>query len=156
MAPGDARGVTRAVVLAALDAVPGRLREAARNASVVDRPVPDGSWTPAQVVRHLIAVEVEVHQSRLADLATLAAPRWDWIEPGPWTGEPDLTMEALLKRFAGLRAATLATVATFDDAGWARTGTHARLGLLDVRALLVNAIEHDEHHLAGLEPPSPG
>jgi hypothetical protein len=37
-----------------------------------------------------------------------------------------------------------------DDAGWARTGTHARLGVFDVEALLQNAIDHDREHLRGL------
>lgn len=147
--------MNRAGVVAALDAVPARLRDAVA-ATGADRPVADGSWTPAQVVRHLIAVEVQVHQARLADLATVASPTWDWVEPGPWAGEPGLGMGALLERFAGLRAATLATVAALTDAEWARTGTHTTLGIFDVHRLLVNAVEHDEHHLAGLQrPPRP-
>ena len=91
-----------------------------------------------------------MHQARLEDLATLEDPRWSWAEPAPWTGEPALDLDALLDRFAGLRTATLATVATLDDVGWARTGTHERLGMWDVEGLLHNAVEHDREHHGGL------
>ena len=112
--------------------------------------MPSGEWGPLEVVRHLIACETDVHQARLADLATISSPAWGWAEPGPWPGEPGLSLEDLLGRFEGLRAATLATVGALDDADWARTGTHATLGVFDVLALLANAVDHDEEHLRGL------
>jgi hypothetical protein len=138
----------RAELIAALTAFPGRLEAAARAAAT--RPTPAGEWGPAEVLRHLIACEIEVHQARIADLAAHDDPRWDWAEPGPWPGEPELTPDGLLERFASLRATTVATVAGLDDAGWARTGTHSRLGVWDVAGLLANAVAHDEEHLAGL------
>ena len=112
--------------------------------------MPPGEWGPAEIVRHLIAVEIDVHQARLADLTTSDDPRWSWVEPPPWTGEPDLDLDALVERFATLRAATLATVEALDEAGWRRTGTHERLGVWDVEGLLANAVAHDDEHLAGL------
>ena len=66
----DRRRVTRAALLADLTGFPERLASAARAAA--GRPVPDGEWGRNEVVRHLIAVETEVHQARLADLATQA------------------------------------------------------------------------------------
>jgi DinB family protein len=138
----------RTALSAALAGFPERLAVAARSAS--GRPVPDGEWTPEQVVRHLIAVETDVHQARLHDLATIDDPRWDWTEPGPWPGAPGLDLDGLLARFGALRRGTLDTLARLDDAGWARTGTHARLGVWDVAGLVRNAIDHDGEHLAGL------
>ena len=138
----------RAEQVAALAAFPERLAGAARGAA--DRPVPDGEWSPEQVVRHLIAVEVEVHQARFQDLDAGPDPRWDWAEPGPWPGEPELTLEELLERFAHLRSETVAQVTAMDDAGWARTGTHATYGPLDVAGLVRNARTHDEEHVRGL------
>jgi hypothetical protein len=138
----------RAELVATLAAFASRLAEAAHAAAV--RTTPDGEWTPGQVVRHLIACEVEVHQARLADLATHDDPRWSWTEPGPWPGEPELTLDQLLERFAHLRAETIAIVDALDDDGWARTGTHERLGVWDVAGLLQNAIDHDAEHLQGL------
>ena len=143
----------REALVAALAAFPGRLGAAASAASDrVDhgRPVPAGEWGPPEVVRHLIAVETDVHQARLADLATTDDPHWDWTEPGPWPGEPESSLAGLLDRFASLRAVTVATVDALDEAGWHRTGTHTRLGRWDVAGLLRNAVDHDEDHLAGL------
>ena len=138
----------RAELLAALTAFPGRLEAAVRGAAT--RPTPDGEWGPDEVVRHLIACETDVHQARIADLAAHDDPRWDWAEPGPWPGEPGRSLDALLERFASQRASTIATVTGLDDDGWARTGTHSRLGVWDVAGLLANAVAHDEEHLAGL------
>jgi hypothetical protein len=144
----SAAGWSRDAVLAALQAFPSRLATAARESA--SRPVPSGEWGAEEVVRHLIACEIEVHQARLGDLYREAEPTWDWAEPGPWPGEPGLPLDALLDRFAALRAETLATVAALDEAGWARHGTHTTLGVFDVRALLANAADHDEEHLRGL------
>ena len=138
----------RAELLAALAAFPPRLADAAR--AVAGRAVAEGEWTPEQVVRHLIAVEVAVHQSRVADLTRARNPSWEWAEPGPWPGDPDLTLEQLLERFAHLRTETIAIVGSWDDDGWARAGTHATYGTLDVAGLLRNAITHDDEHLRGL------
>jgi hypothetical protein len=154
VAPVDARGVTstasrsREAVLAALEGFPSRLSAAAR--ATASRPAPAGEWGAEEVVRHLIACEIDVHQARLGDLDREPSPTWDWAEPGPWPGEPGASLDALLERFATLRSATVRTVAGLDEAGWARSGTHTTLGAFDVRALLANAVDHDEEHLRGL------
>lgn len=135
-------------LLASLAAVQDRVAATARAAAV--RPVAPGDWTTEQVVRHLVAVETDVHQARLRDLATIAEPRWTWTEPGPWSGEPDMDLEGVLRRFADLRAETLIMVGALDDAGWARSGHHATFGALDVASVLRNAVDHDEEHLHGL------
>jgi DinB superfamily len=139
---------SRADRLERLATFPERVAEAARAASGV--PVPDGEWTPEQVVRHLISVETEVHQARLPDLATESAPTWTWQEPGPWPGRPELDLAGLLALFAGSRAVTLATFRALDEAGWARTGEHATFGPLDAEGLLWLTVDHDEEHLRGL------
>jgi hypothetical protein len=139
---------SRAEALAALADFPMHLAVAARTAS--GRPVEDGEWAPEQVVRHLVAVEREVHQGRLRDLDTAAEARWSWTEPGPWTGEPELDLEGVLARFAAARESTLATLAGLDDAGWERAGIHETFGRLDVDGLVKNAVDHDAEHLAGL------
>lgn len=127
-------------------AYPDRVASAARSAPRIP-----GEWTPEQVVRHLIAVETIVHQARLLDIAVHDRPSWEWTEPGPWAGEPDLDLEGVLARFAELRAATVARVRALDDDGWRRAGKHATYGKLDVAGLLKLATDHDADHLAGLE-----
>jgi hypothetical protein len=127
--------------------VPHRLASAARSAA---GPVPAGEWTPADIVRHLIAVEAEVWQPRLRQVAAETHPQWTWVEPDRWLDEPDATLDELLVRFAAGRAETVAHLDALDEAGWARSGTHATYGALDVAGLVRKALEHDEEHLASL------
>jgi len=140
--------VQRDELLDRLAAFPGVVGAAARSAA--KRPRPDGEWTPEQVVRHLIAVDVEVHQARLRDLSRDDEPSWSWQEPGPWPDEPDLRLDGVLERFGAVRAETLKMYGALDDPGWARAGRHATFGRLDADGLLRLAVDHDEEHLAGL------
>ena len=70
--------------------------------------------------------------------------------PGPTPELEGSSLDHILAVFAEARHQTVATVRAFDEAGWARHGTHATYGVLDVAGLLRMAVEHDEEHLAGL------
>lgn len=131
-------------------AFPDRLSAAARAADA--RPVPPGDWGPSEVVRHLIAVERAVWHVRFAQVAVDDDPQWDWTEPGPTPELEGQPLERILAVFAEVRGQTVATVQGFDAAGWARHGTHATYGVLDVAGLLRLAVDHDEEHLEGLTP----
>jgi hypothetical protein len=131
-----------------LAAFPDRLAHAARRAS--PEPPAPGEWTPAQIVRHLIAVETIVWPPRLSQLRAEDGPRWAWIEPDAWAGEPDATLDRLLDVFREARASTVATLVGFDDDVWARTGTHETYGVLDVAGLMTKAVDHDDEHLASV------
>lgn len=135
-------------VLARLAAVPDRLAALARSAA--PEPPAPGEWPPTDVVRHLIAVEVEVWHPRLAQLSAEEHPFWVWAEPDRWTGLPGANLDELLAVHAAARHRTVATLAALGAGDWARTGTHATFGVLDVAGLLTIAIDHDEEHLAGL------
>jgi hypothetical protein len=126
--------------------VPDRLAAAARSA--VGRPVAAGEWSPSEVVRHLIAVEEVVWLVRLRQLAADEKPIWPWVEPGPWQGQPDATLDELLAMFAALRTKTVGILDGFDEEGWSRSGIHATWGEVDVAALMERAIDHDEEHIA--------
>jgi hypothetical protein len=139
----------RADLLARLRAVPDTLATAARAAS--PEPPAPGEWTPSDVVRHLIAVEEEVWQPRLAQLEAEDHPTWPWTEPDPWSGDPGASLDQLLAKYAAVRGKTMATLDGLDDAGWARTGTHATFGVLDVAGLMVRAIDHDDEHVRSFE-----
>jgi DinB superfamily len=149
----DASGAVpaaRAELVQRFASFPGRLGERARGAQ--GRPVPAAEWTPAQVVRHLMAVEGEVWLARLASLAAGGEPHWSWTEPGPLPGFDDASLDDVLELFGRLRASTVDFLGMFDDTAWARTGVHATYGRLDVAGLLRLAIDHDEEHLRGLAP----
>jgi hypothetical protein len=140
--------MNHAGLVTAFAAFPGRLGAAAR--LVADRPVPPGEWGPTEVVRHLIAVEDEVWQARLALVATEDDPHWPWTEPGLAAGFQGQSLDAVLAAFAAARERTAATVRALDETGWARSGTHATYGVQDVAGLLRIAIDHDTSHLEGL------
>jgi hypothetical protein len=139
----------RRELLSRLRAVPDDLATAARAAS--PEPPAPGEWTPSDIVRHLIAVEEEVWQPRLAQLDAGDHPTWPWQEPDRWAGSPAASLDDLLATYATHRAATMATLDGLDDAGWARTGTHATFGVLDVAGLMIRAIDHDDEHLSSFE-----
>jgi hypothetical protein len=138
----------RRALVERLEAVPERLATAAR-AAPSEAPEP-GEWTPSDVVRHLIAVEQLVWHARLTDLESDDHPTWRWMEPDLWTGQPGASLDQLLATYADLRGITVAMLKGFDDATWARTGTHATYGVVDVAGLMTRAIDHDEEHLRSL------
>jgi len=150
-APG-AMPAGRAELVERFASFPRHLTDAAH--AVEGRPVPAGEWTPAQVVRHLMAVEGEVWLARLATLAAGGEPHWSWTEPGPLPGFDDASLDHVLGLFGRLRASTVDFLGMFDDAAWTRTGVHATYGRLDVAGLLRLAMDHDEEHLAGLLGPA--
>ena len=111
---------------------------------------PPGEWSPREIIRHLIAVELEVWHVRLGQLATEAHPHWAWVEPGPWEGSPGADLESLLATHAIERARTLEILDALGPDGWARRGTHDTYGELDVAGLMTVAADHDDEHLASL------
>lgn len=144
-----ARAEARAALRARLAAAPERVARAARAAE--PRPVADGEWSAYEIVLHLAAVEEEVFQRRLRQLAEEPDPHWEWTEPRFGDGFVAPTLDSALDVFRLHRAATLAHLDALDDAGWARTGTHATYGVLDVLDLVTIAADHDDDHLATLE-----
>jgi hypothetical protein len=138
-------------VRARLAALPSRLAAAAR-AAPQEPPAP-GEWSPAEIVRHLIAVEEQVWQRRLRQLETEEHPRWQWVEPGQWLGASGASLDDVLARQAKARDATLAILDALGPDGWSRTGTHDTFGVLDVAGLMEKAADHDDEHVASLNEP---
>ncbi len=148
MSPGAA--LRRAELFARLAESRERIEQVARSADRGGEP-PAGAWSAREVVLHLVAVESEVFQPRLTDLATDPDPHWRWTEPGTFDGPGGESLDGALALFADRRDATLARVAALDEAGWARAGTHETYGRLDVAGLLRLAHDHDLEHLATLD-----
>ena len=130
-------------------ASPARVAELAPAAEAVRGSQPPDGWSEREIVSHLVRVDREVFQVRLRDLGGPSEPRWSWVEPGAEPGRA--TLATLIERFATIRQATIAHLASLDDAGWARSGVHATYGRLDVAGLLGIAIDHDADHIAELE-----
>jgi len=145
----EAHAHPRGALIAEFAGFPAKLEAAAIPANA-EPALGEGEWGVAEIVRHLIAVESEVHQRWQADVATLDDPRWTWTEPGVAPGYDDASIEEILAAFATARAQTVATVNALDEPGWHRTGTHGTYGVLDVEGLVRLAIDHDEDHLAAI------
>jgi hypothetical protein len=140
--------MTRDELVEAFAGFPERIAVAAPVAG--SRSAAPGEWGPAEIVRHLIAVEDAVWQDRLARLAAEDRPHWPWTEPGLAPGFDGAPLAEVVAAFAAARAATTRTVRGLDAAGWARAGTHDTYGVLDVEGLLRIAVDHDAQHLASL------
>jgi len=152
-APDSADGVARRTLLDRLAAGPSGMASVALQVAAAEAPggTPPGEWTAREAVAHLAAVEAAVFQARLDQLAAGEAPMWAWTEPGPLDTQETATLDGALGTFAALRSGTLARVTGLDEAGWARAGTHATYGRLDVAGLLGVVVDHDDEHLAALE-----
>jgi hypothetical protein len=129
---------------------PARLSAAAKARVAEWRPFAEGEWGPIETVRHLIAVEQEVHRARLTQIARQEDPHWTWTEPGLAPGFDDASLLEVLTVFARRRAKTVATIRALDEAAWERYGTHETYGRLDVAGLVRLAIDHDAEHLASV------
>lgn len=147
--PADPHAADRPNLVGRLKDVPERLAHAARHAP--GGPIPDGEWGPADIVRHLIAVEEEVWHARFRQLAAEDNPHWPWAEPDRWQGEPEADLARLLAVYGEKRRWTIDHVEGLDDAGWRRLGTHATYGVLDVAAMLRILLDHDDEHLVSFE-----
>jgi DinB family protein len=132
----------------ALAALPWRVAAAAGRHADPSAALASGEWSPREVVLHLVAVEIDVWQPRLAALEAEDYPHWQWVEPGPWHGPEGATFAGALDVYARQRGVTVRRLDALDDAGWARRGLHATFGELDVAGLMRVALDHDEEHLA--------
>ena len=126
------------------------LLEAAAFESAGSAHPPEGEWGVTEHLLHLLAVESVVWQTRLAQVAREDDPQWSWTEPGQAPGFDGAPLSTILAAYAEARATTVSRVDGLDEAGWARYGTHATYGRLDVTGLLRLAHDHDEEHLAAI------
>jgi len=146
----ERRSEGRTELLAAFAAVPDRFAAAVVTVpGDPNAPRPD-RWSVREEILHELVVECVVWWRRLDDLAAGADAHWSRTEPELGDHPDTRDTATLLAAFASARAATVARVGMLDDAGWARTGTHAKYGVLDVEGLLRLALSHDEEHLAAL------
>lgn len=120
-------------------------------AAWVDTPDKDGGWRPRDVVGHLITGEQTnwiARATRILDDGTSRPfdpfDRFEMLER-----DRDTTLDALLDRFAELRAANLATLASIaSDEDLERRGRHPALGEVTLGELLTTWAVHDLDHVA--------
>jgi hypothetical protein len=117
----------------------------------VDTPDTDGGWRPRDVVGHLITGEQTdwiVRTRRILEDGTSRpfdrADRFAMLER-----DRDVPLDELIDRFAELRAANLATLASIATAAdLDRRGLHPALGEVSLRELVSTWAVHDLDHVA--------
>jgi hypothetical protein len=141
----------RQPLLDRLSAIVREIAVAARQAA--GQPEPEGEWPTRTVVIHLMATDSDIWQPRLRQMAHEDNPHWEWAEPDleGWERRfATYSLDDLLDFYASVRRSTLGHLNNLSDAGWARVGTHAVYGALDVAGLCREILRHDEEHLAEL------
>ncbi|HEX8393811.1 MAG TPA: DinB family protein [Longimicrobium sp.] len=111
-----------------------------------------GTWSPRQVVAHLIHAEEQTWVPRvrvfLDQSLSRALPTFDQAAPVErFAGAP---LEQLLDEFIRLRGESLAALSTWrlGDAELAATAIHPAFGEVTLRQLLAAWVAHDLAHLA--------
>ena len=143
--------IPRSVLMVELLVSADRVIESARAAVPSSDPA---VWPPATVVGHLSLVDEHVWLPRLELMvASTIVPSFTWWEP-----DSEMTAAAFAgasvddagARLLASRTGLLRHLRELDDDGWASTGLHAVFGEMDVEALMLQALAHDEEHRASL------
>ena len=109
----------------------------------------DGTWSPGQVVAHLVEAEHDLWIPRMrAILGGEAFPPFD--REGSLRRWGTDSLETLLDEFARRRTASLNdfAAAKLTDADLKRTGKHPEFGTVSLSQLLATWTAHDLIHLA--------
>lgn len=128
----------------------GRICDAAREAT----PKPAPEWPPQVVVGHLIDVDIEVWRARIALMVNAlrngeAAPELAWWEPDPadtFDRYAHWPVEDALNAFIQGRRFLIAEANALTESERSAYAVHATFGRIDIPALLLEAIKHDEEH----------
>lgn len=120
-------------------------------ASWTDTPDTPGGWRPRDVVGHLITGELTDWMARtrriLEEGATRAFDRFE--REAMFERDAGVSLDALVDRFAELRAANLARLGDLVTAAdLDRRGLHPSLGEVTLRELLATWAVHDLDHVA--------
>jgi len=132
---------TPAVLSALLDGLPEVLVRATEG---------DGTWSPYDVVGHLIHGERTDWIPRSRHILSGETRPFDSFDrTAQFTASAGRTLAELLDEFAHLRRNNLATLAEFhlSEADFVRTGLHPELGLVTLGQLLATWVVHDLDHL---------
>lgn len=109
----------------------------------------EGTWSPGQVVAHLVEAEHDLWIPRMrAILGGQAFPPFD--REGSVRNWGKESLDALLDEFARRRAESLRNFASIDptDADLKRCGSHPEFGTVTLSQLLSTWTAHDLIHLA--------
>jgi hypothetical protein len=129
-----------------------RIGDAARVA-----PVRQGEWPPAVVVAHLADVDEQVWLPRVEEMVaafdtTAALPHFSWWEPDPVATLEryrSMSVDDAVARAMAARIAMITRLRHLTTEQWAGArGQHDVFGEMDVEAVVLATLGHDEEHRA--------
>lgn len=118
--------------------------------SWTDTPDVDGGWRPRDVVGHLISAEIEDWPPRIRRILEdgTSQPFEPFDRFAHVERDAATSLDALLERFASLRAENLTLLGAIRPDDLARTGLHPSLGPVTLRDLLATWTVHDLDHVS--------
>ena len=130
-----------------------RLMDCAEKAEPID-----GEWPPAVILGHLVQVDEQVWLERInlmvdAKNAGNAAPEFAWWEPDPektFEVYKDHSVESASAELITSRTKLLTRLRELSESDWEATGVHSTFGVIDISALLIELLRHDEEHRGSL------
>ena len=138
--------------LEVLAATPARVRElvAGRDTADLERQPAEGEWSAAQVISHLVDVEI-VYGFRWRLSLTEDRPTYPGYDEKLWSGLPRPPADLLCTLLDVLRAHNLWLLRAIPRADWSRVGVHAEQGDESVEVQIRKVAGHDLAHLNQLE-----
>ena len=138
--------------VAVLERTPARIREltSGRGGRELSAPPAPGEWSPAQIVGHLLDVDV-VYGFRIRLALTADRPAFPGYDEKLWSELPKPGCEELCRAFESLRAVNVWLLRALDQAAWAREAVHDEQGPETVEVMVRKVAGHDLAHLNQLE-----
>lgn len=149
------RALSRDLVIAELEAMPGRLRRAlhGKGDALLTRRASGEDWSAFQTLCHM----------RDATLVYAARFRWIVFDDDPllpnynennWVAasmDVPSDVPAILDEIAASRADLVRVLSRLPEAGWLRTGRHEVAGTVVLEHYARHQVAHEEMHLAQIE-----
>ena len=139
----------------ALAAAPARLEAAiaGRTAEWLRTPAPDGGWSPARTIGHMIAYARQTHENlyRMAWMTDPVLKSTDdagEAERNSWEARDQ---SRLVEWFSESIAETVELLKELPDSSWGRPGQSPIAGRESIRQRVRRAVRHFDEHIAQLE-----
>jgi hypothetical protein len=138
--------------LAVLERTPARVRElvAGRDPSVLDVPPAPGEWSAAQIVGHLLDVDM-VYGFRIRQALTVDRPVLQGYDEKLWSELPKPPGDQVVAAFESLRSYNVWLLRSVSEADWGRVAVHEEQGPESIEVMARKVAGHDLAHVNQLE-----
>lgn len=109
-------------------------------------PLAEGEWTAAQVVGHILDVDI-VYGFRFRLVLTEDNPSYPGYNEKLWSELARPAPQHVVDALQGLRACNVALLRDLADADWTRPGTHGEQGPEAIKIMVEKIAGHDLAHL---------